>query len=141
MVKKRRQADLDIAAKEFDQHTWNRYLLLGFLSALIPFNTLTNPELRRILFSLKPDVNIPSVSTLRRLLATEYEKTTQAIRDNIPEGQKVGLALDGWTSGNKLAISSVIMYYISKNWELKEVQLAFEEVCGLCPIQYYYNLL
>ena len=141
LVKKRRQADLDIAVKEFDKHTWNRYLLLGFLSALIPFNTLTNPELRRILFSLKPDVNIPSVSTLRRLLSTEYEKTTQAIRDNIPEGQKVGQALDGWTSGNKLAISSVIMYYISKNWELKEVQLAFEEVCGLCPTQYYYNLL
>ena len=121
LVKKRRQADLDIAVKEFDQHTWNRYLLLEFLSALIPFNTLTNPELRRILFSLKPDVNIPSVSTLRRLLATEYEKTTQAIRDNIPEGQKVGLALDGWTSGNKLAIASVIMYNISINWELKEV--------------------
>ena len=140
MVKKRRQADSDIAVKEFDQHTWNRYLLLGFLSALIPFNTLTNPELRRILFSLKPDVNIPSVSTLRQLLATEYEKTTKAIQDNIPEGQKVGLALDGWTSGNKLAISSVIMYYISKNWELKEVQLAFEEV-GLFPTQYYYNLL
>ena len=136
VVKKRRQADLDVAVKEFDPHTWNRYLLLGFLSALIPFNTITNPELRRILFSLKPDVNLPSVSTLRRLLATEYEKTTKSIRDNIPEGQKVGLALDGWTSANKLAISSVIMYYISKSWQLKEVQIAFEEVCGLFPTQY-----
>ena len=136
VVKKRRQADLDVAVKEFDPHTWNRYLLLGFLSALIPFNTITNPELRRILFSLKPDVNHPSVSTLRRLLATEYEKTTKSIRDNMPEGQKVGLALDGWTSGNKLAISSEIMYYISKSWQLKEVQIAFEEVCGLFPTQY-----
>ena len=136
MVKKRRQADLDVAGNEFHPHTWNRYLLLGFLSALIPFNTITNPELRRILFSLKPDVNLPSVSTLHRLPATEYEKTTKAIRDNIPEGQKVGLALDGWTSGNKLAISSVIMYYISKSWQLKEVQIAFEEVCGLFPTQY-----
>ena len=136
VVKKRRQADLDVAVKEFDPHTWNRYQLLGFLSALIPFNTITNPELRRILFSLKPDVNLPSVSTLRRLLATEYEKTTKSIRDNIPEGQKVGLALDSWTSGNKLAISSVILYYISKSWQLKEVQIALEEVCGLFPTQY-----
>ena len=68
VVKKRREADLDVAVKEFDPHTWNRYLLLGFLSALIPFNTITNPKLRRILFSLKPDVILPSVSTLRRLL-------------------------------------------------------------------------
>ena len=136
VVKKRRQEDLDIAVKEFDPHTWNRYLLLGFLSALIPFNTITNPELRRILFPLKADLNLPSVSILRRLLATDYEKTTKAIRDNIPEGQKVGLALDGWTSSNKLAISSVIMYYISKSWELQKVQIAFEEVCGLFPTQY-----
>lgn len=106
-------------------------MLLGFLSALIPFNSITNTEFRRVLISLKPGVSLPSVSTLRRLLATEYETTVKAIRDGIPEGQKVALALDGWTSGNKLAISSVIMYYISKNWELKEVQLAFEEVCGL----------
>ena len=115
MVKKRRQADLDVAVKESDPHTWNCYLLLGFLSALIPFNTITNLELRRILISLKPDVNLPSVSTLRRLLATEYEKTSKEIQDNIPEGKKVGLPLDGWTYGNKLAISSVIMYYISKS--------------------------
>ena len=91
------------------------------MSDLILFNILTNPELHRILFSLKPDVIIPSVSILCRLLAMEYEKTTNEIQDNIPEGQKVGLALNGWISGNKLAISLVIIYYISKNWELREV--------------------
>ena len=38
------------------------------------------------------------------------------------------IALDGWTSQNRLAITLVILYYILKNWTLEEVQIAFEEV-------------
>ena len=38
------------------------------------------------------------------------------------------LALDGWTSLNKLAITSVIAYYIDGLWALNEVQFAFTEV-------------
>ena len=54
--------------------------------------------------------------------------TIVAIKNQIPGGQKVSIALDGWTSQNRLAITSVILYYISKNWTLEEVQIAFEEV-------------
>jgi hypothetical protein len=68
------------------------------------------------------------VATLTNLLAREYEMTLTAIRAGIPVGQKVSIALDGWTSQNRLAIMSVIMYYISPNWTLEEVQIAFEEV-------------
>jgi hypothetical protein len=45
-----------------------------------------------------------------------------------PSRNKVGLALDGWTSTNKLAITLVIAYYMDCNWALREVQLAFDEV-------------
>ena len=112
----------------FDQHLWNRYLLLGILSASIPLNAISNKELRRAFFILRPDVKIPSVRTLRNLLVKEYEMTLTAIKNQIPVGQKVSIALDGWTSQNRLAITSVILYYISRNWKLEEVQIAFEEV-------------
>ena len=112
----------------FDQESWNRYLLLGLLSALIPLNAISNQEFRRVFSILRSDVQIPCVSTLTNLLAREYQMTIVAIKNQIPRGQKVSIALDGWTSQNRLAITSVILYYISKNWTLEEVQIAFEEV-------------
>lgn len=120
--------ELDLPVPTFNQESWNRYLLLGLLSALVPLNALSNVELRRVFFSLRSDVKIPSVGTLTNLLAREYEMTLAAIKEQIPTGQKVSIALDGWTSQNRLAITSVIMYFISKNWKLEEVQIAFEEV-------------
>jgi hypothetical protein len=51
-----------------------------------------------------------------------------AIKKPLPSQNKVSLALDGWTSMNKLAITSVIAYYMDLNWALREVQLAFDEV-------------
>jgi len=46
----------------------------------------------------------------------------------LPLTNEVSLALDGWTSMNKLAITSVIADYMDRNWALREVQLAFDEV-------------
>jgi hypothetical protein len=55
--------------------------------------------------------------------------TLDAIRQQLPKDRKISLALDGWTSTNKLAISSVIAYFINDSWDLTEIQLAFEQVC------------
>ena len=121
-------AKQDLPIVGFDQESWNRYLLLGLLSALIPLNAILNPEFRRVFSILRSDVQIPCVSTLINLLAREYQMTIVAIKNQIPRGQKVSIALDGWTSQNRLAITSAILYYISNNWTLEEVQIAFEEV-------------
>jgi hypothetical protein len=58
----------------------------------------------------------------------EYALTVDAIMKQLPIQNKVSLALDGWTAMNKLAITSVIAYYIDRNWALREVQLPFNEV-------------
>jgi hypothetical protein len=52
----------------------------------------------------------------------------EAIKKQLPIQNKVSLALDGWTSTNKLAIMSVIANYMDRNWALREVQLALNEV-------------
>jgi hypothetical protein len=46
----------------------------------------------------------------------------------LPLRNKFSLALDGLTSTNKLAITSVIGYYMDRNWALHDVHLAFDEV-------------
>jgi hypothetical protein len=51
-----------------------------------------------------------------------------AIKKQLPSPNKVSLALDGWTSTNKLVITWVITYYLHQNWALREVQLTFDEV-------------
>jgi len=102
--------------------------MLGFVSAHIPWNAISNLELRRSYKSLPDNLVLPSATTLSNICRREYALTVIAIKKQLPIRNKVSLALDGWTSTNKLAITSVIAYYMDRNWALCEVQLAFDEV-------------
>jgi hypothetical protein len=86
--------------------------MLGFLSAQIPWNAITNLELRRSYNALRGDLLSLSASTLRNICRREYTLAVDAIRKQLPSRNKVSLALDGWTSTNKLAITSGIAYQL-----------------------------
>jgi len=58
----------------------------------------------------------------------EYALTMNAMKTQLPSQKKVSLALVGWTSMNRLAVISLIAYYLNQNWALREVQFAFDEV-------------
>jgi len=132
-TKRSKLADKDIKSSEFHQDTWNRYLMLGFVSAHIPWNAISNLELRRTYKALCGDLVLPSATTLSNIYCREYAVTEDAIKKQLPLQNKASLALDGWTSTNKLALTSVIAYYIDRNWALCEVQLTFDEVdCLFC---------
>ena len=109
---------------------WNRYLMLAFISAYNPWNTITNLELRRKFNALRFALIPSSATALSNICQREYSLTIDAIKKQLPTKNKVSIVLDGWTSTNKLAIVSVIGYDIDFNWCLREVQLAFNEVCG-----------
>ena len=102
--------------------------MLGFVSAHIAWNAISNLELRRSYKELREDLVLPSATTLSNICRREYSLTVDAIKKQLPSQNKVSLALDGWTSTNKLAITSVIAYYMDRNWALRDVQLAFDEV-------------
>jgi len=51
-----------------------------------------------------------------------------AIKKQLLSQNTVSFASEGWTATNKLAIMSVIAYYMDRDWALREVQLAFDEV-------------
>jgi len=102
--------------------------MLGFVLAHIPWNAISNLELRRSYKALRDDLLLPSSRTLSNISRRGYALTVDAIKKQLPVGNKVSLALDGWTSTNKLAIMSDIAYYMDRNWVLREVQLAFDEV-------------
>jgi hypothetical protein len=102
--------------------------MLGFVSAHIPWNAISNLELQRSYNALRNDLVLPSATTLSNICRREYALTVDVIKKQLPIRNKVSLALDGWTSTNKLAITSVIAYYTDRNWAIREVQHAFNEV-------------
>jgi len=127
-TKRSKLADKEFETSEFHQDTWNRYLMLGFVSAHIPCNGISNLEFRRSYKALHDDLVLPSATTLSNICWREYALTVDAIKKQLPLQNKDSLALDRWTSTNKLVITSVIAYYMDRNWALGEVQLTFDEV-------------
>jgi len=102
--------------------------MLGFVSAHIPWNAISNLELRRSYEALREDLVLPSTTTLSNIWWGEYALTVDGIKKQWPIRNKLSLALDGWTSTNKLALTSVIGYYMDRNRALREVKLAINEV-------------
>jgi len=78
--------------------------------------------------ALRDDLVLPTATTLMNICRRKYALTVDAIKKQLPLRNKVSLALDGWTSTNKLALVSAITYNMDRNCALGEVQLAFNEV-------------
>jgi len=121
-------ADREFESSEFCQDTWNRYLMLELDFAHIPWNAISNVELRQSYKALRDDLVLPSATTLSDICQREYALTMDVIKKQMPSRNKVSIALDGWTAMNKLAMRSVIAEYMDRNWALHDVQLAFDEV-------------
>ena len=86
--------------------------MVGFVSAHIPWNEISNLELRWSYKALREDIVRLSATTLSNICRREYALTVHAIKKQLPLRNKVSLALAGWTSTNKLAITSVIAYHM-----------------------------
>jgi len=100
----------------------------GFVSALIPWNALSNLELRRWYKVWRDDQVLPSATTFSNICRREYALTVDVIEKQLPSRNEVSLALDGWSPTNTLAITSVIAHHMDRNWELRGVRLVFDEV-------------
>jgi len=111
--------------------------MLGFVSAHIAGNAISNLELRRSDNTLRSELVLLSASTLSNFCRREYTLTVDPIKKQLPSTNTISLALDGLTSTNKLAVTSVIANYMDHNWALRKVQLAFDEVD--CPIFSYFE--
>ena len=130
-TKRSKLADKDFDTSEFHQDTWKWYLLLWFVSAHIPWNTMSNLELWQSYKALPNNLVLPSATTLSNICCRKYALTMDAIKKPAPSQNKVSLTLNGWTSRNTLAITSFIAYYRDQNWALHKLQLPFNEVDSL----------
>jgi len=71
---------------------------------------------------------LPAASTPSNICRKEHSLTVDAIQMELVSMNEVSLGLDGWSTTNKFAMTSVIAYVISRYWEMSEPQLAFDKV-------------
>jgi len=102
-------------SSEFHHNMWNSYLILGFVSAHIPRNTVSTLKLRWSYTALWKDVVLPSATTLSNIRSRESALTVDAIIKQLLSRNTVRLPLDRWKSTNKLSITSVIGYYMDRH--------------------------
>ena len=89
--------------------------MLWFVLAHIRMNAIQNLELQWSYNALWSELLLPSASTLSNICQREYTLTVDAIKKQLPSRNKVSLALDGWTSTNKLDTTLVITNYMDYN--------------------------
>jgi len=83
-TKRSKLAAKDFETSEFHQDTWNRYLMLGFVSAHSRWNAISNLELQWSYKALRDDIVLPSATTLNNICRWEYAVTVDAIKKQLP---------------------------------------------------------
>jgi len=101
-------AAMNFATAKYQQDTWNHYLMLGFVSAYIPWNPQSNLEWWWGYDALWRKQVLPTVSIPSCICWREYTMTADGIKKQLRLKIKVSYAVNRWTSTNTLAISLVI---------------------------------
>ena len=81
-----------------------------------------NPEFRKAMLMLRPDLDIPHRTYIRTHLTSLYESVQSQLLSDLPETAKVSIALDGWQSPFKRSFLAITAYYITTDWQWQEVR-------------------
>jgi len=76
----------------------------------------------------RASVAIPTAAQLRSDISHAAEEMRESITKDLEEVKKVSLAIDAWTSTNKLAFLAIIAYWIDKDWNYHHVLIGFEQL-------------
>jgi hypothetical protein len=96
----------------------------------IPFRNADHNQMRKLFKMLRSTVDCPNADRLRKDLSKEADKVREQIKEELRGIKKVSLALDGWTSPNKLAFLAIVVYYITPDWKYRHALIAFEQLSG-----------
>jgi hypothetical protein len=89
--------------------------MLRFVSAHIPWNSISNLEPQMSYKALRVDLVLLSATNLSIICRRDDGLTVDVITDLLRIQNQSSLALDGWTSTNILAVTFVIAYDMNRN--------------------------
>jgi len=79
---------------------------------------------------LRHTVDVPSADKLRRDLKIRAELEKDKIKEELASVKKVSLALDRWSSPNRLAFLAIVVYYITDDFKYRYCLIGFELLQG-----------
>jgi len=79
---------------------------------------------------LRPGIQIPHRTTVRSDLDVLYKGVIDSMLHDLPSNSKVSIALDAWQSPFRRSFIAITAYYITIDWQWKEVLIGFEHLKG-----------
>jgi hypothetical protein len=98
----------------------------------LPFNVVSHIQFKRMIQQAGRSfsVTIPSRQKVRDRILELSHLGYQEVLSIIPTDSKVSLALDCWTSPQRRSFLAVTGYYITPDFEYKDVLLGFDHISG-----------
>jgi hypothetical protein len=116
-------------APQYSKEVFEEQMLTTFVIANLLFQLVENHSFKKVLEIARPGIDTPNSRRLQKLLDVRYKSATKAFLSDLGDC-KVLLAIDCWSSPNKIALIAIVGYYISVEWKYNEVWLAFEPLTG-----------
>jgi hypothetical protein len=104
-----------------------------FTTHHLSFNILNSQQFKDFIdgtTQLASVPSIPSPRSLSRHLREMSLKQQITALSTLPEGSKLSIALDCWTSPFHQAFIAIIGYFLDLEWNYREVLLGFEPLYG-----------
>jgi hypothetical protein len=87
-------------------------------------------DLVEVIQQAQSKIDIPSARSIRRYLDSAVKNDQKEILGRLPDGSRLSLALDCWTSPFQQAFMAITGYFLDQDWNYCEVLLGFEHLYG-----------
>jgi hypothetical protein len=94
------------------------------------FRSVEHPSFIEFVKYLNNKATLPKRQKLRDLLEVKYSSVQNSIREQLQHVNRISIAIDAWTSPNHLAFLGITAYYITPDWNIKEILLGFRRIKG-----------
>jgi hypothetical protein len=98
------------------------------LAGNLPFVFFDLDEFYSLIEMCRDNVEIPSARVMKAFLMNKISEVEESTKQSIPQNRKVSLALDAWTSPNKIAFLAIIAYWIDSKWVSQSQLIGFEHL-------------
>lgn len=119
--------------KHFSQDILHQKILNFITAARLPFRIVEHPAFQDLLQTTRlaeSKLVIPSAHNIRRLLDDTVKGKQQNVLSRLPNGSKLSIALDCWTSPFCQSFMAITGYFLDQDWNYCEVLLGFEPLHG-----------
>lgn len=127
LLKSRSRSNKNIE-QQFCQKKFDEQLIDFFVNVNISFRSVESSVLKQLIDLLRSSVKLSERTRFERMIKNQIDKVKAYVLTDLKSTIKISIALDLWTSSNRLAFLIITAYFIDKHWKFREVLLAFKSL-------------